>query len=191
MLQKFITQHIELFQRLPQIENEIINIADVCSTAISNKRKVIFCGNGGSAADAQHISAELVGRLVDDRRALAAISLTTDTSALTCIANDYGYDHVFSRQLAGVGQPGDVLIAISTSGNSQNIMNAVDMAKTMGIETAGWLGKDGGKLASMVDIPMIVPSNVTARIQEAHIFIGHTICAMIEKNLGYGKWESA
>lgn len=191
MLQKFITQHIELFQRLPQIENEIINIADVCCTAISNKRKVIFCGNGGSAADAQHISAELVGRLVDDRRALAAISLTTDTSALTCIANDYGYDHVFSRQLAGVGQPGDVLIGISTSGNSQNVMNAVDMAKSMGIETVGWLGKDGGKLASMVDIPMIVPSNVTARIQEAHIFIGHTICAMIEKNLGYGKWESA
>ncbi|WP_035821852.1 D-sedoheptulose-7-phosphate isomerase [Janthinobacterium sp. RA13] len=191
MLQKFITEHIELFQRLPQIENEIVRIADACSTAISNKRKVIFCGNGGSAADAQHISAELVGRLVDDRRALAAISLTTDTSALTCIANDYGYDHVFSRQLAGVGQPGDVLIAISTSGNSQNIMHAVDMAKTMGIETAGWLGKDGGKLAGMVDIPMIVPSNVTARIQEAHIFIGHTICAMIEKNLGYGKWESA
>ena len=191
MLQKFITQHIELFQRLPQIENEIIKIADVCSTAISNKRKVIFCGNGGSAADAQHISAELVGRLVDDRRALAAISLTTDTSALTCIANDYGYDHVFSRQLAGVGQPGDVPIGISTSGNSQNVMNAVDMAKSMGIETVGWLGKDGGKLASMVDIPMIVPSNVTARIQEAHIFIGHTICAMIEKNLGYGKWESA
>jgi D-sedoheptulose 7-phosphate isomerase len=191
MLQKFINQHIELFERLPQIENEISKIAEICSAAIRNDRKVIFCGNGGSAADSQHISAELVGRLVDDRRALAAISLTTDTSALTCIANDYGYDHVFSRQLAGVGRTGDVLIGISTSGNSQNIINAVEMAKKMGIETVGWLGKDGGKLASMVDIPMIVPSNVTARIQEAHIFIGHTICAMIEKNLGYGNWESA
>lgn len=191
MLQKFINQHIELFERLPQIEKEISKIAEICSTAIRNDRKVIFCGNGGSAADSQHISAELVGRLVDDRCALAAISLTTDTSALTCIANDYGYDHVFSRQLAGVGRTGDVLIGISTSGNSQNIINAVEMAKKMGIETVGWLGKDGGKLASMVDIPMIVPSNVTARIQEAHIFVGHTICAMIEKNLGYGNWESA
>lgn len=191
MLREFLTQHIELFERLPNIETEIVKIVDVCSMAIRKNRKVIFCGNGGSAADSQHISAELVGRLVDDRRALAAISLTTDTSALTCIANDYGYDYVFSRQLAGIGQAGDVLICISTSGNSQNVINAVEMAKTMSIETIGWLGKDGGKLASMVDISMVVPSDITARIQEAHIFIGHVMCAMIEKNLGYGNWESA
>lgn len=189
MFQQFLEQHVELFNRLPLIEKEINQIAEVCSNAISQNRKVIFCGNGGSAADSQHISAELVGRLVDDRRALAAISLTTDTSALTCIANDYGYDQVFSRQLAGVGQAGDVLIGISTSGNSANIMLAVETAKSMGIHTIGWLGKDGGKLAAMVDIPMIVPSQITARIQEAHIFIGHTVCALIEKNLGYGNWK--
>lgn len=184
-----LRQHVELFQQLAVMEDEIDEAAAICANAIKNGNKVIFCGNGGSAADSQHIAAELVGRLVDDRPALPAMSLTTDTSALTCIANDYGYDQVFSRQLAGVGHKGDVLIAISTSGNSMNVMKAVEVAKTLGIPTIGWLGKDGGALAKLVDNPLVVPSKTTARIQEVHIFWGHVICALIEKKLGFGDWK--
>lgn len=191
IFEKSLQQHVETFDRLAAMEASVAKAAAVCADAIAKGNKVIFCGNGGSAADSQHIAAELVGRLVDDRRALPALSLTTDTSALTCIANDYGYDHVFARQLSGVGQAGDVLIAISTSGNSANILNAVEVAKSKGIYSIGWLGKDGGKLAHQVDWPLIAPSNITARIQEVHIFWGHVICALIEKQLGYGNWESA
>jgi D-sedoheptulose 7-phosphate isomerase len=182
-------EHIAVFERIVEMEEQILKAASVCAAAIANGRKVIFCGNGGSAADSQHIAAELVGRLVKDRPALAALSLTTDTSALTCIANDYGYDQVFSRQLSGVGHKGDVLVAISTSGDSVNVIHAVETAKSLGIPTIGWLGKDGGKLQDLVDYPLTVPSNTTARIQEVHIFIGHTMCAMIEKQLGHGDWE--
>ncbi|WP_402719363.1 SIS domain-containing protein [Janthinobacterium rivuli] len=191
IFEKSLQQHMEAFGRLAATEHDVARAASICADAIAKGKKVIFCGNGGSAADSQHIAAELVGRLVDDRRALPALSLTTDTSALTCIANDYGYDHVFARQLSGVGQAGDVLIAISTSGNSANILNAVETAKSMDIQSIGWLGKDGGKLAQQVDLPLIAPSNITARIQEIHIFWGHVICALIEKQLGYGNWESA
>ncbi|MBW3508469.1 MULTISPECIES: SIS domain-containing protein [Janthinobacterium] len=191
IFEKSLQQHLEAFGRLAATEHDVAKAASICADAIAKGKKVIFCGNGGSAADSQHIAAELVGRLVDDRRALPALSLTTDTSALTCIANDYGYDHVFARQLSGVGQAGDVLIAISTSGNSANILNAVETAKSMDIQSIGWLGKDGGKLAQQVDLPLIAPSNITARIQEIHIFWGHVICALIEKQLGYGNWESA
>ena len=191
IFEKSLQQHMEAFGRLAATEDDVAKAASICADAIAKGKKVIFCGNGGSAADSQHIAAELVGRLVDDRRALPALSLTTDTSALTCIANDYGYDHVFARQLSGVGQAGDVLIAISTSGNSANILNAVETAKSMDIQSIGWLGKDGGKLAQQVDLPLIAPSNITARIQEIHIFWGHVICALIEKQLGYGNWESA
>lgn len=191
IFEKSLQQHMEAFGRLAATEHDVAKAASICADAIAKGKKVIFCGNGGSAADSQHIAAELVGRLVDDRRALPALSLTTDTSALTCIANDYGYDHVFARQLSGVGQAGDVLIAISTSGNSANILNAVETAKSMDIQSIGWLGKDGGKLAQQVNLPLIAPSNITARIQEIHIFWGHVICALIEKQLGYGNWESA
>ena len=145
IFEKALQQHMEAFGRLAATEHDVAKAASICADAIAKGKKVIFCGNGGSAADSQHIAAELVGRLVDDRRALPALSLTTDTSALTCIANDYGYDHVFARQLSGVGQAGDVLIAISTSGNSANILNAVETAKSMDIQSIGWLGKDGGK----------------------------------------------
>lgn len=189
MFNDFLAQHNELFGRLEVIESDVLKAATLCSETIANGGKIIFCGNGGSAADSQHIAAELVGRLVDDRPALAAISLTTDTSALTCVGNDYGYDQVFSRQLAAVGRSGDVLVAISTSGNSGNVMKAVEVAQQSGINTIGFLGRDGGKLGSMVNVPIVVPSSVTARIQEAHIFIGHSLCAMIEKQLGYGNWK--
>ncbi|MFJ2989758.1 SIS domain-containing protein [Collimonas sp. NPDC087041] len=184
-----LKQHVELFQKIVAMETLVDAAAAICANSIKNGNKIIFCGNGGSAADSQHISAELVGRLVDDRPALPALSLTTDTSALTCIANDYGYEQVFSRQLAGVGHNGDVLVAISTSGNSTNIIKAVEVAKELGIHTIGWLGKDGGKLGKLVDSPLIVPSEITARIQEVHIFWGHVICALIEKKLGFGDWK--
>lgn len=151
----------------------------------------MFCGNGGSAGDAQHLAAELVGRLVNDRRALPGLALSTDSSALTCIANDFGYEEVFARQVEGLGRPGDVLIGISTSGSSPNVVRAVDVAKQHGICTVGFLGRDGGKLGSLVDLALVVPSDETARIQEAHIFLGHVLCALIEQRLGVGGWDNS
>jgi len=136
----------------------------------------MFCGNGGSAADSQHLAAEFVGRYINDRPPIAAIALSTDTSALTCISNDYGYEHVFSRQVSSLGRAGDTLIGISTSGNSANVIRAVEAAKQKGVHTVALLGRDGGALKDMVDVAIVVPSNVTAHIQEAHIFIGHYFC---------------
>jgi D-sedoheptulose 7-phosphate isomerase len=143
----------------------------------------MLCGNGGSAADSQHLAAEFVGRFIKDRRPLAAIALSTDSSALTCIGNDYGFDDVFYRQVVGLGLAGDCLIAISTSGNSPNVIKAAQAARSADIRTIGLLGRDGGALAALCDLPIIVPSPTTARIQEAHIFIGHTLCSLIEQQL--------
>ena len=139
-----------------------------------------ICGNGGSAADAQHFAAELTGRFERERRAWPAVALTTDTSALTAIGNDYGFDHVFSRQLEALGRPGDLLIAISTSGNSRNVLQAVAHAKANGIATIGLLGRDGGQLAREVDHALVIPSERTARIQEMHILILHIWCEMLD-----------
>jgi D-sedoheptulose 7-phosphate isomerase len=166
---------------------------EACATraadCIARGGKIMFCGNGGSAGDAQHLAAELVGRLVRDRRALPGLALSTDSSALTCIANDFGYDEIFARQVEGLGHTGDVLVAISTSGNSSNVLRAVETAKRIGVYTIGFLGRDGGKLGPIVDTPIIVASNETARIQEAHIFLGHAMCARIEQRLGIGGWD--
>jgi len=146
-------------------------------------KKTILAGNGGSAADAQHIAAELVGRYGFDRPSIPSLALTTDTSNLTAIGNDYGYDQIFSRQLAGMGQKGDIFFGISTSGNSQNIINAFEVAKEKGITTVALVGRDGGKMGAMADIALIVPSDSTPRIQESHILIGHIICDIIEKEV--------
>jgi len=146
-------------------------------------KKTILAGNGGSAADAQHIAAELVGRYGFDRPSIPSLALTTDTSNLTAIGNDYGYDQVFSRQLAGMGQAGDIFFGISTSGNSQNIINAFEVAKEKGITTVALVGRDGGKMGAIADIALIVPSDSTPRIQESHILIGHIICDIIEKEV--------
>jgi len=146
-------------------------------------KKTILAGNGGSAADAQHIAAELVGRYGFDRPSIPSLALTTDTSNLTAIGNDYGYDQVFSRQLAGMGQAGDIFFGISTSGNSQNIINAFEVAREKGITTVALVGRDGGKMGAMADIALIVPSDSTPRIQESHILIGHILCDIIEKEL--------
>jgi D-sedoheptulose 7-phosphate isomerase len=161
----------------------------VCGT-LSYGQKTILAGNGGSAADAQHIAAELVGRYGFDRPSIPSLALTTDTSNLTAIGNDYGYDQVFSRQLEGMGHGGDIFIGISTSGNSINIIKAFESAKKKNIMTVALTGKDGGEMAKMADIALVVPSNSTPRIQESHILIGHILCDIIEKEI-FGDGVSA
>lgn len=142
--------------------------------------RILVAGNGGSAADAQHLAAELSGRYLKERKALAGIALTTDTSALTAIGNDYGFDFVFSRQVEALGRPGDLFIGLSTSGNSPNIVKAVESAKHLGLKTLGLLGRDGGKLKGLVDDALIVPSTVTARIQEVHQMVYHFWCEALD-----------
>ena len=156
------------------------NIAAEIISSIKNGNKIMICGNGGSAADAQHMAAEFINRFLKERKPLPAIALTTDTSNLTSIANDYSFDDVFLKQVEAIGRKGDVLIGISTSGNSYNVLKALDKAKSMGIKTVGFLGKDGGKIKEICDLTLIVSSNSTPRIQEVHGFIIHVICEMVE-----------
>lgn len=190
LFDKAFSAHTEAFASLPQLKPHLIAAADAAADAIRNGGKLLFCGNGGSAGDAQHLAAELIGRLVRDRRPLPGLALSTDSSALTCVANDFGYEEVFARQVEGLGRPGDALIAISTSGNSENVIRAVRVAKPMGITTIGFLGRKGGVLGPLVDLPILVAAEETARIQEAHIFLGHVMCAMIEQALGVGGWDN-
>ncbi len=161
----------------------IADVGQACVELYQNGKKTLLAGNGGSAADAQHIAAELVGRYGFDRPSIPSIALTTDTSNLTAIGNDYGYDKVFSRQMEGMGSEGDLFIGISTSGNSENIINAINAAKAKGVTTVALVGRDGGEMARLADFAIIVPSNATPRIQESHILIGHMICDIIEKEL--------
>ena len=179
-----LAQHRELFARLDALAPDVTRAAQRIADALSSGGKVMFCGNGGSAADSQHLAAEFTGRFVDDRRPLAALALSTDSSALTCIANDYAFDQVFERQLRALGRAGDVLVAISTSGRSPNVLRAATAARELGLSVVGLLGRDGGTLKPLCDVPLVVPSDTTARIQEAHIFIGHTLCALVERTLG-------
>jgi D-sedoheptulose 7-phosphate isomerase len=161
----------------------IAAVARECVALYKTDKKTILAGNGGSAADAQHIAAELVGRYGFDRPSIPSLALTTDTSNLTAIGNDYGYDQVFSRQLEGMGQCGDIFIGISTSGNSTNIVKAFESAKKKGIKTVALVGRDGGLMAKMADMSIVVPSDSTPRIQESHILIGHILCDIIEKEI--------
>ena len=177
-------QHNELFIGLGSIAEAVNMAGRKIGDALASGRKIMFCGNGGSAADSQHLAAELTGRFVNDRPPLAGLALSTDSSALTCISNDYGYEQVFTRQVQALGISGDCLVGISTSGNSPNIVNAFEYARSAGIVTIGLLGRDGGKLINLSDITIVVPSNITARIQEAHILIGHTLCEMAEEAMG-------
>ncbi len=176
--------HRRLFDRLQTLEPQVVAAAGAIASALAAGGKVMFCGNGGSAADSQHLAAEFTGRFVADRRPLAALALSTDSSALTCIANDYAFDQVFDRQVRALGRSGDCLVGISTSGNSANVVHAFASARAQGITTIGLLGRDGGRLAALSDIAIIVPSATTARIQEAHIFIGHLLCGLVEAGLG-------
>jgi len=162
---------------------QIKDIADLIIDCLKKGGKVLICGNGGSAADAQHIAAEFIGRFKRDRTALAAVSLTTNTSVLTSLANDYGYDVVFSKQVEALAQKNDILIGISTSGKAKNVALALKQAKKSNIRTVALTGGDGGELAKLADVSFIVPSGITARIQEAHITVGHIICELVEQML--------
>lgn len=184
IFERGLQEHLELFRDLAPLSAPIGQAAALICGALRGGGKLMLCGNGGSAADSQHIAAEMAGRFVNDRRPLAAVALSTDTSTMTCIANDYTFDEVFSRQVMGLGARGDCLLAISTSGNSRNVVRAAETARTAGVHVIGLLGKGGGALRTMCDVPIVVPSQVTARIQEAHIFIGHTLCALVEETLG-------
>jgi D-sedoheptulose 7-phosphate isomerase len=163
--------------------SKIILMKNTIVQTYKNKNKLLIAGNGGSAADAQHFAAEMTGRYKLERQGLAAIALTTDTSAITAISNDYGYNKVFSRQLEALGNKGDTFIGISTSGNSENIIETVNYAKDKGIYTIGLLGKGGGNLRNLFDLSIVVPSDNTPRIQENHIFIIHSVCELVEKEL--------
>ena len=186
-IQNIITDHIETAQKLAAMEADILQICQLCNDAILRGGKILLAGNGGSAADAQHIAAEFVGRFVNERRSLPAIALTVDTSALTAISNDYGFENVYARQIEGLGTEGDVFIGLSTSGNSPNIVKAVEAAQRKGLKIIILSGKNGGVLSQrdaygkgMGDVEIIVPSDITARIQEMHILIGHILCEYID-----------
>jgi len=161
----------------------IVNLGILMAKRLKMGYKVLICGNGGSAADSQHFAAEIIGRFEKERKGFPAIALTTDTSALTAIGNDYGFEEIFSRQVEALGQKGDILIGISTSGNSENIIKAVEKAKQLKMFTVGFLGKDGGKLKDIVDTAFIVRHDNTARIQEVHLTLEHTLCKVIDMYL--------
>lgn len=181
-IKDLIGEIVENFSKLKNKSDDIQKIANLWIEALQNGNKVIFCGNGGSAADSQHLAAELMGRYKFDRNPMPALSLTTDTSALTAIGNDYGYNKVFSRPLKGIGQKGDVLVGISTSGNSENILDAFRVARENGIKTVALTGNSGGKMKELADIALNVPSDVTNNIQEMHIACGHMICGLVEEH---------
>jgi len=163
--------------------DRMVTVAALLGETVRSGRKILLFGNGGSATDASHIAAEFVGRYERDRMPLPALSLHAEGAAVTCIANDYGYTDVFARQIDALGCPGDVAIAISTSGRSPNVVKGVEVARRKGLVTVGWTGKDGGALATLVDYLFLVPSHVTARIQECHITLGHVLCEMVEESL--------
>lgn len=160
--------------------SNLILFAEKIASAFTNDRKLMICGNGGSAADAQHIAAEFVNRYMLERPPLPAIALTTDTSIITSIGNDYSFDEIFSKQLKALGMEGDILLAISTSGNATNVISTVKAARAMGIYTVGLTGGNGGQLAGLVDMALLVKSSTTARIQETHILVGHIICQLVD-----------
>ena len=181
MVSEELNDHQLLIGRV--IEMLLLPIENGCAMiteTVLNGKKLLIAGNGGSAADAQHIAAEFTGRFVKERKPLAAIALSTDTSALTAISNDYGFDQVFSRQLEALAQPGDLFLAISTSGNSGNVIKALGSAKKIGCKTLGLSGRDGGKMNALCDLNIVVPSEITARIQEIHILIGHVFCKAVD-----------
>jgi D-sedoheptulose 7-phosphate isomerase len=177
---KAVTDHLDVIQSIAGQQELVERIALAMSAALAQGKKILWCGNGGSAADAQHMAAEIVGRFRRERRGLPSIALTTDTSILTAVANDYGYEAVFSRQVEALGNEGDVLVAISTSGNSPNVVKAVEMAKELGLVTVGFTGAGGGRLATLADFLFAVPTKDTARVQEAHSLVAHVLCDWVE-----------
>ncbi|MFH1246027.1 MAG: D-sedoheptulose 7-phosphate isomerase [Candidatus Omnitrophota bacterium] len=183
-VKEIILESIQVKEELLKSQvSSILQISTLVIEALKKGGKLIIFGNGGSASDAQHIAAELVGRFKKDRPALAAIALTTNTSVITALANDFGYETVFSRQLEALAHKNDIALGISTSGKAKNVSSALKQAKKMGLKTIALTGGDGGELIKLADVSLVVPSSVTARIQEAHITIGHIVCELIEENL--------
>ena len=189
-VQSFVLEHLNEASLLTQeilrdseLQGTICKVANICANVLLLKGKILLAGNGGSAADAQHIAGELVSRFMVDRPGLAAIALTTDTSVITAIGNDYGFDHLFARQIEALGNPGDIFIAYSTSGNSENIINGLKVARSLGLVSVGLTGNRKGLMCSMCDHLLEVPSSSTPRIQEGHLLLGHTLCALIENEL--------
>ncbi len=164
-----------------ELAGPVVRAANMIIESLRAGGKVILCGNGGSAADAQHIAAEFVGRFETERRPLPALALSTNTSNLTAIGNDYGFEEVFARQVRALGDPGDILIAISTSGNSPNVLRAVETARELKINVVAFAGRDGGKLAPLADVALVIPALRTCRIQEGHITCGHVICRLVDE----------
>lgn len=179
-LQTELAAHQAVLKGLDQLLPQIGAVAQCMRDCLKNGGKILVMGNGGSAADSQHIAAEIVGRYKRDRRGLPAIALTTDTSIITSVGNDFGFDFIFSRQVEALCNPADVVIGISTSGNSANVIKAIETAKEIGAATVALTGGTGGKLAAMCDFSLIMPSSDTPRIQEAHIFVGHSLCGLLE-----------
>ncbi len=177
------TEHTKVVEYLKNQEDTIKKIASLFLFTLKNKGKIIFFGNGGSAADAQHLAAEFVGKFKKKRKPLAAVALNTNTSILTAVGNDFGFENVFAIQIEAIGNPHDIAVGISTSGNSENVIEGLKKAQKQGMKTVGFLGRDGGKSKRIVDIAIIIPSSDTARIQEAHILLGHIICEIVEKKL--------
>jgi D-sedoheptulose 7-phosphate isomerase len=175
-----IAEHRAAIDGVADMEAALRRAVMLIRDAFAAGRRLFACGNGGSAADAQHLAAELTGRFEKERRGYPATALSTDTSALTSIGNDYGFDHIFARQLQALATRGDVLVAISTSGNSPNIVKAVEQARALGVRTIGLLGRDGGACAELVDVPLVVGVPRTARIQEAHVLILHLLCEALD-----------
>jgi len=180
IIQQELIAHQQTAQAMDTLTNDIEVAAKLCINALKKGKKILIFGNGGSAADAQHIAAELVGRYKTERKGLPAIALTTDTSTLTSIGNDYGYDRIFDRQIEALASQDDIVIGISTGGSSGNVINALVLAKEMGCRAIGFSGRSGGAMNDLCDINLVVPSEDTPRIQEMHIFIGHTICHLID-----------
>ena len=181
VIEKELEAHRKVLeQTVAGLQHFIYTAGVIVTEALEAGNKILLCGNGGSAADAQHIAAELTGRYKVERRGLPAIALTTDTSALTAIANDYGYEQVFARQIEALARSGDVIIGISTSGNSPNVVYALERAKEIGCKAIGLSGKGGGEMNNVCDLNIIVPSDDTARIQEMHILIGHILCQLVD-----------
>jgi D-sedoheptulose 7-phosphate isomerase len=176
-------EHLGVAAALRSLATEVDRVVTMVARSLAAGGVLLVCGNGGSAADDQHIAAELTGRFFRDRRALPALALHGNTSSLTAIANDYGYDEVFAREVAAHGRKGDVLLAISTSGNSRNVVRAIESARDKSLAVVGLTGEDGGKMRDLCDVCLCVPSRSTPRIQECHILIGHTICELLERIL--------
>lgn len=183
IFQKEIDSHLEAIKSLIDLKKEIFKLEDKITETFNNKNKILICGNGGSAADAQHLSSELVGRYEKERHGFPAFSLSTDVSALTALGNDYGFESIFSRQISAIGRKGDILLALSTSGNSKNIIKAVRTANQMGIYTIGLIGRNGGELKKLTNHSLIIKSERTCRIQEMHGFLIHICCELFDRNI--------